>query len=237
VPDSDVRRLEQPLGRVVPTATSAYLRLRRHRPDLAARLRHTADRLWYRGLRSRTARDEHRALAASASDLGSDPSQLLALYARAEQIPNLASRVTLSPRRDALGMPLARLDWRLSDGDTTNVTAWLARLDAALRHTRQGGVVGPTAGWESHISGGPHHMGTTRMSVDPRHGVVDANCRVHGVENLFVAGSSVFSTGGWANPTFTLVGLALRLGDHLRDVLTADRPTQRATSVVASAAA
>ncbi len=67
--------------------------------------------------------------------------------------------------------------------------------------------------------GGPHHMGTTRMSADPNHGVVDADCRMHTVDNLYIAGSSVFATGGYANPTFTLVALALRLADKLRDRL------------------
>ena len=62
-------------------------------------------------------------------------------------------------------------------------------------------------------------MGTTRMSADPRHGVVDAHCRVHGVENLYVAGSSVFATSGHANPTMTIVAMALRLADRLREVL------------------
>jgi choline dehydrogenase-like flavoprotein len=59
-------------------------------------------------------------------------------------------------------------------------------------------------------------MGTTRMHADPRQGVVDADCRVHGVGNLFVAGSSVFPTGGSANPTLTIIALALRLADHLQ---------------------
>ena len=59
-------------------------------------------------------------------------------------------------------------------------------------------------------------MGTTRMHADPRQGVVDADCRVHGVANLFVAGSSVFPTGGSANPTLTIIALALRLADHLQ---------------------
>jgi choline dehydrogenase-like flavoprotein len=63
-------------------------------------------------------------------------------------------------------------------------------------------------------------MGTTRMSADPRHGVVDGDCRVHGVANLYVAGSSVFPTGGHAPPTFTIACLALRLGDRLRRTLT-----------------
>jgi choline dehydrogenase-like flavoprotein len=217
-------------------ATTAYLRLRRHRPGLAAKLRATADRVWYVGLQSDTARDAQRALAASSSELGSDPRHLLALYARAEQTPHLSSRVMLSRRRDALGTPLARLDWRLSDDDTASVTGWLAQLDDTLRETGQGRLVGPRDGWESQITGGPHHMGTTRMSADPRHGVVDANCRVHSVGNVFVAGSSVFSTGGWANPTFPLVTLALRLADHLRAALTSERDTDRAAVGVGSTA-
>jgi choline dehydrogenase-like flavoprotein len=65
--------------------------------------------------------------------------------------------------------------------------------------------------------GGSHHMGTTRMSDDPMQGVVDRNCKVHGIDNLFVAGSSVFPTGGFVNPTLTLTALAHRLGDHLRE--------------------
>lgn len=64
-----------------------------------------------------------------------------------------------------------------------------------------------------------HHMGTTRMHQDPKRGVVDADCRVHGIDNLFVAGSSVFTTSGASNPTYTIVALALRLSDHLDRLL------------------
>ncbi len=63
--------------------------------------------------------------------------------------------------------------------------------------------------------GGPHHMCTTRMSDNPRQGVVDRNCRIHGMDNLYLGGSSVFGSGGFANPTYTIVQLALRLADHL----------------------
>jgi choline dehydrogenase-like flavoprotein len=66
---------------------------------------------------------------------------------------------------------------------------------------------------------GHHHMCTTRMSAHPRHGVVDADCRVHDVENLYLGGSSVFATGGHSNPTYTIVQLALRLGDYLNSRL------------------
>ena len=62
-------------------------------------------------------------------------------------------------------------------------------------------------------------MGTTRMSADPAQGVVDADCRVHGMANLYVAGSSVFPTCGSANPTLTIVALALRLAAHLKGTL------------------
>lgn len=79
-----------------------------------------------------------------------------------------------------------------------------------------GHQIAPAEDWQSGITGGPHHMGTTRMSADPRHGVVDADCRVHSVENLYIAGSSVFATSGYANPTFTIVTLAPWLADTLR---------------------
>jgi choline dehydrogenase-like flavoprotein len=71
------------------------------------------------------------------------------------------------------------------------------------------------------LLGGLHHMGTTRMSADPRSGVVDRDCRVHGIGNLYVAGASVFPTVGWANPTMTVVALALRLASHVTDLLAA----------------
>jgi choline dehydrogenase-like flavoprotein len=146
--------------------------------------------------------------------------KLLSLYFRSEQAPNPLSRVSLSDRKDALGSPQPRLDWRLQDSDTGNIPAWLDELDADMRRKSLGRVIKAPAGWEHRIIGGPHHMGTTRMSADPTTGVVDADCRVHSVENLYIAGSSVFTTGGWANPTFTLIALALRLADELQRTLT-----------------
>jgi len=70
--------------------------------------------------------------------------------------------------------------------------------------------------WPTTLSGGWHHMGTTRMHRDPKQGVVDPDCRVHGLGNLYVAGAAVFPTAGCANPTFTLVAMSLRLSDHLK---------------------
>lgn len=70
--------------------------------------------------------------------------------------------------------------------------------------------------WRSVVEGGKHHIGTTRMHADPRLGVVDPDGRIHGSTNLYVTGSSVFPSGGYANPTLTIVALAIRLADHLR---------------------
>jgi choline dehydrogenase-like flavoprotein len=70
--------------------------------------------------------------------------------------------------------------------------------------------------WPSILGGGWHHMGTTRMHEDPKKGVVDSNCKIHGVDNLYVAGSSCFSTSGAASPTINLIALSLRLSDHLK---------------------
>ena len=72
------------------------------------------------------------------------------------------------------------------------------------------------AEWEGALDWGDHHLGTTRMHVDPKQGVVDANSRVHGIANLFVAGSGVFPTYSASNPTLNLVALTLRLGQHLK---------------------
>ncbi len=149
------------------------------------------------------------------------------LSVRAEQAPNPSSRVRLARECDALGMPKLELDWRFSELDKRTLRVVAEQLDEELRRANLGRVepetwlrsdgpdwaIDPLIG--NHPIGGYHHMGTTRMSEDRKRGVVDPNSRVHGVRNLFVAGSSVFPTSGWANPTLTILALALRLGDHL----------------------
>ena len=152
----------------------------------------------------------------------------LYLIARAEQAPNPESRITLAhDDRDALGMPKAVLDWRLSEVDTRTLRVLVETVDGELQRLGLGRAVSmpwlaeagtdwpvdPTIG--RHPIGGYHHMGTTRMAEAPSRGVVDPHGRVHGIDNLYVAGSSVFPTSGWANPTMTIVALTLRLGDHL----------------------
>ncbi|WP_245836832.1 FAD-dependent oxidoreductase [Sphingopyxis indica] len=151
----------------------------------------------------------------------------LFLMIRGEQAPNPESRVVLSDRRDELGQQGADLSWQLSalDKHTARVFARVFNDEASrlydgfvvpsewLSELGHAWPVDPTVG--NHPIAGYHHMGGTRMSDDPKRGVVDPHCGVHGTNNLHIAGSSVFCTAGWANPTFTITALALRLADKL----------------------
>jgi choline dehydrogenase-like flavoprotein len=155
----------------------------------------------------------------------------LYVMARAEQAPNPDSRVRLSTEKDELGSPRADLDWQLCALDKETMLQFGKTLQSEFDRLGLGRVtttewlengrpewpVDPTVG--NHPIGGYHHMGTTRMSTSARDGVVDANCTVHGYHNLHIAGSSVFTTGGWANPTLSLLALAHRLGVHLNKLL------------------
>ena len=145
------------------------------------------------------------------------------LLTRQEQAPNPASRVTLSPERDALGMPRARLDWRLTELDRRSFREFyealgreMGRAGIGRMRMRDWVMERADARWPASLGGGWHHMGTTRMHTDPKQGVVDASCRVHGLANLYVAGAAVYPTAGCVNPTLTLVALTLRLSDHLK---------------------
>lgn len=153
-------------------------------------------------------------------DGGTEPAQRAIFFMNElEQAPNPASRVRLIPENDALGMPRVQLEWRLSAIDKRTLNRGHQRLAQSLALAGLGRlqvlVEEDDHTWPTELSGGRHHMGTTRMHTDPKRGVVDADCRVHGLANLFVAGSSVFPTSGAANPTLTLLALALRLSDHL----------------------
>ncbi|MGP6158936.1 MAG: GMC oxidoreductase [Vulcanimicrobiaceae bacterium] len=196
-----------------------YRALRRRGSGLAGPFKTALEGAYSVRRRWSTLQASRAALARTSPD-ANGARRLYSLYFRAEQRPTRDSRVFLGERRDACGVPRAQLDWRVDPADTQSILAWLARLDTTLAAGGIGRVVMPDAGWDEGIIGGPHHMGTTRMSADPKNGVVDEHCRVHSVDNLYVAGSSLFATAGYANPTFTLVALALRLADHLRGRLT-----------------
>jgi len=140
-----------------------------------------------------------------------------------EQVPNPESRVELSYERDALGMNRVALKWRLSALDRDSVRRSHEVLAREIGRAGLGrvkpGFGDPFGAWPADVNGARHHMGTTRMHVNPKQGVVDADARVHGISNLYVAGSSIFPTSGSANPTLTIVALALRLADHLKQEL------------------
>lgn len=150
------------------------------------------------------------------------------LRAVVAQAPNRQSRVRLDRTVDALGMPRAVLDWRLTRTDRDTIARGTALFGATLarvglgrvRLDVRGHVLPPRpldalADINYPVGSSYHHMGTARMSASPSDGVVDANCAVHGVPNLFIAGSAVFPTASTATPTLTLLALALRLADHL----------------------
>ncbi|MDG2520303.1 GMC family oxidoreductase [Caulobacter segnis] len=162
-------------------------------------------------------------LARRAMGLGPVPSAPLAeLIVDLEQSPDPDSRVLLSGARDRLGLFTARVDWRISRQDRATA-AFMTRV--CIDQLRRFGLADLRAADDLEETGGLtlgamlesyHHLGGTRMSRDPREGVIDADLRFHGLQNLYVLGGSSLPTGGHANPTFTIVALALRLADHLK---------------------
>jgi choline dehydrogenase-like flavoprotein len=178
---------------------------------------------------------------------GDTPAVSAYLQGLAEQELDPESRVLLGSTTDALGMRRVQLDWRYSQADRRRALDGFRVAAEAIGASGLGRVQLVPGGvhadavdnlvpdeWVSLYSSSPaaidetdfpigmgfHHMCTTRMAADPARGVVDADCRMHEVENLWVGGSSVFATGGVATPTYTIVALATRLADHLRTVLT-----------------
>jgi choline dehydrogenase-like flavoprotein len=147
------------------------------------------------------------------------------LLTRMEQEPNPLSRVVLSNENDSLGVPRANLDWKMSPIDKKTVCKISEVFGQQVGAAGIGRVRLPDFMLDekddsipsSLVSGGWHHMGTTRMSDNPKEGVVDANCKVHGISNLYIAGASCFTTGGAVNPTLTTVAISLRLSDYLKE--------------------
>jgi choline dehydrogenase-like flavoprotein len=136
-----------------------------------------------------------------------------------EQIPRADSRVTLIDRTDALGMPQLRIAWKYSREDIESVRGTLDLIAQELQRSGAGRLEYDADTLEEDLmrfgAYGGHHIGTARMGTDPRTSVVDRDCRVHSVHNLYVAGSAAFPTSSQANPTLTLIALSLRVGRHL----------------------
>jgi choline dehydrogenase-like flavoprotein len=204
-------------------AKRAYLHIKHNTsPDRRGR------RLWKAA--RRLARAYTRRTGALHSWLAKRVSGLdLALVIRAEQAPNPDSRIMLTGEKDAIGMNRVALNWQLSAADTDSVGSLVAALGRESQRLGLGTVEpaawlsDPSRRWvtdeliSAHPIGGYHHMGTTRMADSARMGVTDGWGRVHGLPNLFIAGSSLFPTGGWANPTLTILALSLRTADRVAD--------------------
>ena len=144
------------------------------------------------------------------------PPDVFGIDVMAEQEPTASSRVRLARRRDRLGVPMTVLDWRLTTLDWDSIRRTVEIFGNAVRAAGVGTVISSLGKNPPAVFGNWHHLGTTRMHHDPAHGVVDENCRVHEMANLYIAGGSVFPTGGYANPSLTIAALSLRLADHLR---------------------
>jgi choline dehydrogenase-like flavoprotein len=149
----------------------------------------------------------------------------IAVLVDLEQAPDPESRITLSDKLDAFGAPLPKVDWRLSELERRTALRFATHIKTEVERLGLAEVAledwltssAPMA--ETPLRETFHHIGATRMSETAAQGVVDRDCKVHGFSNLYVAGSSVFPTGGHANPTFTIVALAARLADHLRGAM------------------
>jgi choline dehydrogenase-like flavoprotein len=145
----------------------------------------------------------------------------VSIEAITEQRPNPDSRVTLSEKRDRLDVPLAKADWRINDDERRTIVR-LARLTSNA-FVKAGLPAPQLERWiaedrpnDAVIIDMAHMLGTTRMSDSPKSGVVDKDCQVHGVQGLFVAGSSTFPTSGHANPTLMILSIAIRLADTIK---------------------
>jgi choline dehydrogenase-like flavoprotein len=156
-----------------------------------------------------------------------------ALQYHAEHAPNPESRITLDEKKiDRLGLPQLKINLLFDEADAQSVVQAHDVLDRALRSADKAHL----EYWDppedrlknvlKQATDGFHQLGTTRMGMDPKKSVVDRDCRVHGITNLFLASSSVFPTAGHANPTLPATALALRLAQHLAALVKKESPRQ-----------
>jgi choline dehydrogenase-like flavoprotein len=151
------------------------------------------------------------------------PVDAIFLDCTSEQMPNPDSRIGLDQEVDVFGQPKVTIDWQLRPEDKRGMAVGHRLFGAELGRVGFGRLRSPVSQddveWPDDMYGDEHNIGTTRMHRDPSFGVVNEHCRVHSVGNLYVAGSSVFPTSGAFNPTLTIVALALRLADHIKERL------------------
>ncbi|MBW2416928.1 MAG: GMC family oxidoreductase [Deltaproteobacteria bacterium] len=166
--------------------------------------------------RSEIGVQELAAASQGSGEAGKRERRVIRLYFVAEKAPNPDSRITLQPERDAVGMRKVALDLNLQERDWESVNENVRLLSTAVARSGVGRIrIVDPEGLPWCEGTGAHQTGTTRMSDDPKQGVTDRNGKVHGVENLYLCGGSLFPTAGWQHPTLTIFALSLRLADHL----------------------
>jgi len=150
----------------------------------------------------------------------------IGIGAQAEVAPDPNSRVMLSDARDRLGMRKVKLDWRVGELERRTlsefiriVAAEFQRLGLGSFDLKQVAALDDPVAWRTMLHDSAHHMGTARMHEMPKEGVVDPNCRVHGIDNLYIGSSAVFPTGARSNPTLTILALCIRIADRLKYLL------------------
>lgn len=145
------------------------------------------------------------------------------LHFDAEQAPNYNSRVMLGNDFDTFGLNRLKVDWRYTDRDIQNVIESYKLMAKSLESTGAGKLKFDIQEMpnliKQNLGVGSHHIGTTRMADNPSQGVVNRDCQVHGINNLYLASSSVFPTSSYANPTLTIMAIALRLAEHLNSTI------------------
>lgn len=169
-------------------------------------------------------KSEKKVLSRPPSDVDTKKYIAYQMHIRMEQSPNPNSRITLGDKKDILDIPEPLVNWQLTPLERNSIKDMHLVLGKELIQSGVGRLHAPnwvfdtSSAWPDTLGGGWHHMGTTRMHNDPKKGVVDANCTVHGIHNLHIAGSSCFTTAGAANPTLSLIALTLRLSKHLKEL-------------------
>jgi choline dehydrogenase-like flavoprotein len=146
------------------------------------------------------------------------------LGAQVETAPDPESRVALGEGHDRLGMRQLRLDWRIGELERRTLNTLLNVISDEFRRLGLGELAMgralaeqlASAGWRDLVHDSAHHMGTARMANDPKRGVVDRNCRVHGIDNLYIGSMAVFPTSGRSSPTLTAIALSVRIADHIK---------------------
>jgi choline dehydrogenase-like flavoprotein len=162
--------------------------------------------------------------APEVSPLSNQPGTHIQVHMAMEPMPNPDAFVRLSDREvDLLGQRKLEVNWQVTDAELANAHRAVELCALEFASMGFGRAYSPLLEkpdeWPSTFTSGKHHCGTTRMSDSPTTGVVDSNCKVFDVDNLYITGSSVFPTIGHTNPTLNLVALSLRLADHLKEEL------------------